>query len=373
MSKILFVTNMYPSKKYPAYGIFVKKTEDILKRENIVKTIGIIKRDNVLVKFFAYGMFFCKVIIVGCIGRHDMVYANFASHTSLPVRVLKRIRPSLRIITNVHGNDVVPLNKKDACLLSQTQRLLNVSDLVVVPSEYFSDIVKRDFGISKKKVFVFPSAGIDVEIFRKIDKIEAKRVSGLDVKDRYIGFISRIDAKKGWDIFLHAAKIIHSKAEFIGYKYIIAGYGKEYNQMEELAHKLGLDEIVILIKNVNRRNLPYLYNALDVFVFASFMPSESLGLVGLEAMACEQVVVAPDKYGPATYAKNKVNSYTFRTGDYDALAVTVMDALKMDINLRNRLCNNARCTAMRYNEKVVSGELLNMIKELAKNEEKSRK
>ena len=31
MKKILVITNMYPSKKYPHYGIFIKNTVNLLK------------------------------------------------------------------------------------------------------------------------------------------------------------------------------------------------------------------------------------------------------------------------------------------------------------------------------------------------------
>lgn len=364
MSKILFVTNMYPSRKYPSYGVFVKKTEDILRRENDVEVVCVVKHANVLIKFFAYITFFFKIVILGYVGKYDIVYSNFASHTSLPVRILRQLKPSLKIITNVHGNDAVPLNKKDAFLLPQTQRLLNISDLVVVPSQYFSDVIKRNFGISEKRIFIFPSAGVNIDTFKKISKTQAKKMLGLNEKDRYIGFVSRIDTKKGWDIFLRAVKIIHSRASFMNYRYVVAGDGKEYSQMRELIHELKLDEIVTLIKDADHRNLPYLYNALDIFVFASFMPSESLGLVGLEAMACEQIVIASDKYGPATYIKNGINGYTFHTGDYSALAETITNALNLDADLSNNLRNSARHTAMQYNEKVVSDKLLSIVKGL---------
>lgn len=372
MIRILFITNMYPSKRYPSYGIFVKKTEDILKKENDVKTISIVKHTNRFIKLFAYIFFLFKIIFLGCVKRHDLVYSNFASYTSFPVRFLKRLRPSLKIVTNVHGNDVVPLNKKDAHLLSQTRRLLRVSDLVIVPSGYFLDIVKHNFDISESRIFIFPSGGIDTDNFKKISKLVAKKSVGLDAANHYIGFVSRIDAKKGWDTFLYAASIIHGKGILENYKYVVAGYGGEYDQMKALVRELGLDKAVTLIKDVDHSNLPYFYNSFDIFVFASSMPSESLGLVGLEAMACKQVVVAPDKFGPSTYVIDGVNGYTFRTGDYNSLAETIMKALKVGNSSRESLCNNARKTAMRYNESAVAEELLNAIRGLVKDEERVR-
>lgn len=36
MKKILLLSNMYPSKKFPHYGIFVKNTENILIENNYI-------------------------------------------------------------------------------------------------------------------------------------------------------------------------------------------------------------------------------------------------------------------------------------------------------------------------------------------------
>ena len=48
-----------------------------------------------------------------------------------------------------------------------------------------------------------------------------------------------------------------------------------------------------------------IYNSLDIFVFPTYRKSESLGLVGLEAMACETLVIASNNYGPTDYIKDK--------------------------------------------------------------------
>ena len=52
------LTNMYPSKKYPHYGTFVKNTEDILTSIGFsVDTIKISKHDNKIIRLFSYILF----------------------------------------------------------------------------------------------------------------------------------------------------------------------------------------------------------------------------------------------------------------------------------------------------------------------------
>lgn len=52
MKKILLLSNMYPSKRYPHYGIFVRNTEKIL-NENDYEVIKVVmeKEDRKFLKF----------------------------------------------------------------------------------------------------------------------------------------------------------------------------------------------------------------------------------------------------------------------------------------------------------------------------------
>ena len=64
--KILLAANMYPSNKYPHYGIFVKNTEEILKTmENVqIKKVVIKKTNNLLVKILSYALFYVSCYAV---------------------------------------------------------------------------------------------------------------------------------------------------------------------------------------------------------------------------------------------------------------------------------------------------------------------
>ena len=63
---------------------------------------------------------------------------------------------------------------------------------------------------------------------------------------------------------------------------------------------------------VSQDELLDIYNSLEVFIFPTYRKSESLGLVGLEAMACERFLIASKNYGPTDYIIDNKNGFMFK-------------------------------------------------------------
>lgn len=57
------------------------------------------------------------------------------------------------------------------------------------------------------------------------------------------------------------------------------------------------------------------YSAIDIFCFPTYRKSDSLGLVGLEAMACGCIVIASNMAGPTSYIKDQENGFFFKPRD----------------------------------------------------------
>ena len=63
--KILLISNMYPSNKYPSYGVFVKNTEDILVNNSYrVERVALRKQDNKILKVMDYIFFYMKIVLL---------------------------------------------------------------------------------------------------------------------------------------------------------------------------------------------------------------------------------------------------------------------------------------------------------------------
>jgi glycosyltransferase involved in cell wall biosynthesis len=306
------------------------------------------KHNNVIVKAFAYIWFYLKTIILMTVNNYDYVYVHYISHSSWGVLYAMHFVKDTKIVFNAHGNDVVADTKRDLKNIPRSKKYLKSAYKVIVPSKYYEEVMVEDYGVNAKDVIVYPSGGIDVELFNKFDSVQAKQNIYLDPKNKYIGYVSRIDADKGYDTFVEAVNILSKDKKYNKYQFLVVGNGSEYKNLEKLVNDYGLSERITLIKTVERVDLPSLYNSLDLFVFPTRRKSDSLGLVGLEAMACETLTITSNARGPLSYAKNKMNAYVFKQDDPEDLVNAIETVLSLDDDAKDKLRKNARKTAMEY-------------------------
>lgn len=355
--KVFVISNMYPSKKYPHYGTFVKHTVSLMRENGIdVDVESIQKVDKKWQKISIYFIFYLRSILKLMFSNYDYVYVHYISHSSLPVLIVSRIR-KLSVIANVHGNDIVPETDNDKKYLKYSKKLLDISLKVVCPSEYFKEILLSEYKVDEKKIRIYPSGGVDTNLFRKIDKREALEEFNLSKDKVYIGYVSRLEKNKGYDIFLKACYELHKKNNNINF--IVVGDGDEADKYEELVDRYQLKKYIVKYNLLSQEKLVYLFNAMDVFVFPTYRKSESLGLVGLEAMACETVTVLPNHYGPTSYSQNGVNAYVFESQNSEELSKMIEKALNSNNNF---LCKNARDKAKEYDSHITDRLLMDVFK-----------
>lgn len=352
---ILVISNMYPSDKYPHYGVFVKNCVRILQNAGYkVDVVSLQKCDNRFVKLFAYILFYCKSICSGIFGKYDAIYGHYASHIALPILMIRKFK-DIKIIVNVHGNDIVPETKNDYRYLNLTQKLLKITDRCIAPSQYFKNILVENFKLRSDLISIYPSGGVNLNIFRPIGKKEACSFLEIECGYIYIGYVSRIEKNKGWDIFLRAVAELMKENENI--RAIVVGDGDECSDYNDLVKMLGIENKTIKYNLLPQSTIFYVYNALDVFVFPTYRKSESLGLVGLEAMACGTKVVLPDRYGPASYGKNEINCIQFASGNEQSLISAIKEAL-----INDNIVSGAIRTAKEYSTLKTEKCLLEIMK-----------
>ncbi|MDT2758655.1 glycosyltransferase family 4 protein [Enterococcus xiangfangensis] len=362
MKKILIVSNMYPSEEFPHYGVFVKNTEKILVDAGFVVDRSVMyKQRKILLKILTYLMFYLKTIFLIIFNKYDYVYIHFASLSSLPVLIARSLT-AFKIVVNVHGNDLVPETSKDKKYAGIVKKVLEVSETVVSPSRYFSDILIKDFGIIEKKIVTFPSGGVDDSIFFPINREKLMEKMNLDKSKFYLGFISRLEVNKGWDIFLKASKKIlnddiHNKTEII-----VVGDGSEKEKFFSLVDKLGLRDKVHYYPLLSQKEVNSIMNGIDIFCFPTNRKSESLGLIGLEAMATRTMVVANNSYGPSSYMVHNENGICFSKNDPNELYDAINIALKLDSQKREKILDEAFRTSQKFSISSLKEVLINIFK-----------
>lgn len=356
--RVLLVSNMYPSKDNPGYGVFVKNFEDALfsKGVRVVRAVICGRGRGKLNKLLKYVFFSSRVFFLALFGRYDCIYVHYVAHSLLPLIPLLALRRTA-LVCNAHGEDLLPSSKTERLIFKLVKGAVTKSRMIVVPSEYFAQIAQYHF--PDNEVFVSPSAGVDLDIFKPLSSAPVSSADGA----LHLGFVSRIDAGKGWDVLLYAVRTLRQTHPELKLRVTLVGEGAQISELVHLIAELELDGVVSYMGALPQRKLPEFYSSLDAFVFPTVLP-ESLGLVGLEALACGIPAICSDIGGIRGYMQEGVNGYLFTPGDAEALAQKIIDFSRLTPEQIAVFRAAALATAQRYGRAQVSSDLYSKLVEV---------
>lgn len=355
---ILVISNMYPSKKYPNYGVFVKNFCDKLKREEEINVISMNKTKSFTWKIYLYLFFYIRILYHYLFKKYELIYVHYAGYNAPPVIIGRILRKNIKLIVNVHGSDVTPEKSLERWTNFFTKKLVMKANLTVVPSSYFETIVKNKYG-ENIETWISPSAGIDFSIFNSEEKVINMS------KEIKIGFVSRLDKDKGWDTVLYAVRQLLNDNYPV--RLVMVGGGKQEGEVIKLINQLNLQNYVDRKSMLPQKDLVDIYTDIDVFVFPSTRAGESLGLVGLEAMACGTPVIGSDFGGIKTYVVDGYNGFLFPPGNKEALLDILKFYSQLSKGRKEELSYNAIKTAKKYDSNIVHEKLIEKIQEVIYN------
>ena len=342
---------MYPSEKDPLFGIFVKKTVNALKGCGASFTQKILikgKRSNKIKKALTYFLYYLKGIISIVNKNHDLVYIHFLTH-NIPLIFFYKTLQSKPIVVNLHGSDIHKITPKSKLDVWQ-EKILSSIDAIVVPSIYFKESLKKRYPGITNQILIYPSGGIDLTVF-KPNKIRNKEL--------IISFVSRIDEGKGWKDFLKIIERLNNSG--INAKAIIAGDGKQKLDLINYIKKNPFQHKIEYKGFQSKEELAEIYQSSEIFIFPTELP-ESLGLVGLEAMACGSVVFARNLGGPTGYISSGKNGYLF--DNINEAVILLIAYLELSEKGKIKIQNNALNTSKYYEEKKVALDLYTNFKKV---------
>lgn len=337
---ILLISNMYPSVKAPSYGIFVKNFYEYFKnnsQNSQIKKVTINgPRRSILSKTIAYCFFIVRALYNIIAKKYDIIYVHFAYHSLFPFLFLPKWSHLYnKLIINAHGSDIFNLNQNSLITKRIVQTILNAK-MVVVPSSYLKEQITK-IGFPKEKVYISPSAGINTKVFFPT-KQKPEHFT--------IGYISRITKEKGITTFIESLKTLDLNNKKVNV--IIAGKGNlslflSNNDVKNLSDR----NIYIKFKGEQTQpELRKIFNSIDIMVFPSY--SESLGLVGIEAMACGKPVIGSNIPGIKSYLKDNLNGFLFKVKDSSDLARKIEKYYYLDKVLKAELEHNAVETSKEF-------------------------
>jgi len=273
---IIFISNMYPSKTFPAFGTFVKTNEEHLKEQGIIikKKIVIDEKGGTrVIKIQRYLKFFYSTFSTLLLSKYDYAYIHYLTYSTLPLLLLLPFK-KIKYVVNIHGDDLTGSGKIHKVMGLSNKYIIKRSFGVIVPSELFKDkLLSIIPTYNYEKVHISHSGGVNVSLF-KPDKT-------LKTKKNFI-YLSRIEEGKGWEVLLKAVALLSGADKEICVDVYGDGFQKE--EFLRMVNELNISNNINYKGALHYSQVPKILNGYKYFIFPTYR--ESLGLAFLEAMAC---------------------------------------------------------------------------------------
>ncbi len=216
------------------------------------------------------------------------------------------------VLATVHGRAMTTLDM-------EVQKLAGTQLAVVCRHSYFQAL---GVGIDPRHVHFVPN-GVDTERFRpqRVRNGALRTKFGVAAETPLVGFIGRLSAEKGPDLFLRTALSV--RAQVPNAEFVLVGDGTMLKQLQTFAARFGIADAVHFAGSQN--DMPAVFHELDVVVSSSL--SEAMPLAVMEAMASGVPVVACKVGGIPDLVAHGVTGWLADAGDVEMLATRVVELL----------------------------------------------
>ena len=198
------------------------------------------------------------------------------------------------------------------------------ADYATMPTQQAID---RHFkNLDKAKMPIEPvSNGIDLSAFtpEKPPK-EFYEKFGISPKSKIVTYIGRVDAEKHISTLINAFSTVlkqEPKAELI-----IVGDGTDMPHLQNLAYRLKIEDKVHFMGTQLGEDLINFHRVATVFCSAS--PTETQGIVFLEAAACGKPVVGVDVGAVKEICQDNINGFLCETDNDEQISESILKILQ---------------------------------------------
>ena len=186
--------------------------------------------------------------------------------------------------TIITCHDVAPLiisdNPAEKILRHYLYQGLKKASLIIADSFSTKRDLIRIYSIPGENIHVV-YLGVENTIFKPLDdKIEIRKRLGLPPDKKLIINVGTEKRRKNIEGLLCAFSYLAKEYKDT----VLLRIGKQKKSTKGLISKLGLQNNVLYYEDVKEENLPFFYNAADLFVMPSYY--EGFGLPAIEAMSC---------------------------------------------------------------------------------------
>lgn len=356
---ILVISNMYPTEEHKSFGIFVKNQVEALRHSGVQADVLAVKdpsggKPAVLKK---YGKWFASTLSNLLVkGRgYGVVHAHYVFPSGMLALMYKKIFGA-RMIVTAHGGDIDKMARKNDRLFSWTKKIMQEADEVIAVGIELKAAIESEFGIPSEKVTLL-NMGVNRDVFRQKDTLEAKREIGLPEEEKAIVFTGNLIRQKGLKELVQAVSKLRSGGEKL--KLYLIGPAKDARFLQELKEdikQLGAEEYIVFPGVKPQKEIAIWMAAADVFVLPSHI--EGFGLVALEAMSCGTPVVGTN-VGGLKHLLTDDSGCIVKVQNAEDLHQGINKVIQ-DCDYRSRLIDNGIHKAEENDQKYIIEKLLTL-------------
>lgn len=224
-------------------------------------------------------------------------------------------------------------------------RIFKKVDLVTTPTETAANLIQGKLTSLVKSI----SCGIDLERFNPKNNGEHLKVKYNLPLGPILLYVGRLDKDKNLDFVLRAFKksLKHCKVHFI-----VAGKGKEKENLEMLAGKLGIKKDVTFTGFVSDKELPNLYAIADCVISPGTAELQSIST--MEAMATGLPIIAVNAMALPELVKEGENGFLYSDGDEKELSEKIAKIFNSEAFRKEMGKKSLKIIAKHDIEKVIS-------------------
>ncbi|MBU4347887.1 glycosyltransferase family 4 protein [Patescibacteria group bacterium] len=331
--KILLITSQFPGKVGGGAGVYAFELAKALskrgikmhimapsketKREVINNNLIIHWQKTIFKKFMSLLSFFnsirknYKELIKK---EHiNIIHNNGSSNAGFfTLRELPSITTIHHLASNEFKNCGLIQNIINFLEIIMEKEILKKSDKIIAVSHLTKNhLILKNSKLESKINLI--EEGVDINLF-KPTKNEIRNKYKIKDKDSLIFFPGGARAKrKGSEVLFKALDKLKDDCDF---KCIISGESREIGWREEfneLIKKHDLLGNIILVGELDYKDLPKYYSGSDIVVFPSLF--EGFGIPILESMACKKPIIASKTGEAPNIINNGKNGFLFNVGD----------------------------------------------------------
>ncbi len=256
-----------------------------------------------------------KIVQVSREEQLDIVHAHYAIPHATAAYLARQILAGSnggevpKVITTLHGTDITLLGA-DRSYSKAVAFCIEQSDGVTAVSENLKQETIEELGV-RREIRVIPNF-LDCGVHKRQEATKLTAALAPDGQ-KIVIHVSNFRPVKRTGAVVEIFKRIHEK---VPSKLLMVGDGPDLRETQRVARTLGLGKDVEFLGE--QEQVQRLLSAADLFLLPS--SSESFGLAGLEAMACEVPVVAARVGGIPEVIEDGVSGYMFDLDDLDGMA-----------------------------------------------------